>query len=210
MVALALPALAQPTPDPMFQDFEPVGEFALQIDGTTDPKAEIYKSERARAILVISSQLDQPVMFNLRSRQVERVGFMSLAKRDDGTYDILADADITPVTVFSVSEQGASANMNGKTIALAARESLTGPHKASELTAYDPAYARGAAAYTPNEQLLASLRRRRRTSASRCSSTPSATSASRWCRGSSSSTACSTTPWSTSTTTAYRTPSRTR
>ena len=158
VATLALPALAQPTPDPMFRDFEPVGQFALEIDGTPDPKAEIYQSERARAILVITPQLDQPLMFNLRSRQVERVGFMSLAKREDDTYDILADADITPVTTFSVSESGASVNLDGKTLALTPRESLTGPHKASELTEYDPAYARGAAAYTPNDQLLASLK----------------------------------------------------
>jgi len=159
VLAAAVPALAQPAPDPMFQGFEPVGQFALKIDGKTDPKAEIYQSERARAILVISSQIAQPLLFNLGSRQVERVGFMSLAKRNDGSIDILADADITPATVFSVSEEGASVNLDGKTLALAARKSLTGPHKASELTAYDPAYARGAAAYTPNDKLLADLRK---------------------------------------------------
>lgn len=158
VAAVALPAVAQPTPDPMFRDFEPIGQFALTIDGTAEPKAEIYQSERARAILVISSDLPEPLMFNLRSRQLEKVSFMSLAKRDDGTYDILADAEIAPVTVFSVNEKGATANVDGKTVALASRESLTGPHKASDLTAYDPAYARGADAYTPNDQLLASLK----------------------------------------------------
>ncbi len=156
--AVALPAFAQPEPDPMFRDFEPIGEFSLKIDDKVDPKAEIYKSERARAILVISSELPQPLMFNLRSRQLAHVGFMSLAKRDDDSYDILADADITPVTIFSVDQKGASANVDGKTVALATRASLLGPHKASELTAYDPAYARGAAAYTPNETLIASLK----------------------------------------------------
>lgn len=153
-----LSAGAQPAPDPMFQGFEPIGDYSLVVDGETVPGAEIYQSDRARAILVMSSALDQPLLFNLRSRQVQRVGFMSLAKNPSGTIDVLAEADITPVTSFTVDQEGASATVAGTRVALRTRESLTGHHDADALAAHDPSYDRKADAYSPNESLLEDLR----------------------------------------------------
>lgn len=156
---VAAPAHAQ-VPDPMFQDFEPVGSFALSVDGAAVPKAEIYQSERASAILVMTSKLGSPVMVNLRSRQVEEVSLMSLAKRPDGTIDILADAPIQPVGTFAVQDDGITFSYGGKQVALSTRESLTGEQSAAALLEYDPSYARGADSYEPNSNLVAELEKR--------------------------------------------------
>jgi thiol-disulfide isomerase/thioredoxin len=156
---LAAPAHAQ-TPDPMFQDFDPVGMFSLTIDGEAVPKAEIYQSERASAVLVITSKLDNPFMVNLRSRQAEQVSLMSLAKRQDGSIDILADAPIQPIGTFSVQENGITFAYGGKQVALTTRESLTGEQSAAALMEYDPSYARGAETYEPNSNLVAELEKR--------------------------------------------------
>lgn len=156
--ALGVPGTATAqVPDPMFQDFEPVGTFTLSIDGAEVPKAEIYQSERARAILVMSSKLDGPVLVNLRSRQVEAVSLMSLAKRKDGSIDVLADAALQPVGSFQVQGDGVSFRYGGKAVALSSRESLTGAQSAKALLDYDPAYARGVETYEPNATLVAQL-----------------------------------------------------
>lgn len=157
VLAAVAPLAAQPIPDPMFQGFEAVGSFTLSVDGETVPGAEIYQSERARAILVITSELDTPLLVNLRTRRAEAVGFMSLAKRDDGSVDVLADAPIRPVASLEVSAEGATFSYQGKTLALTNRESLTGRQTAEALTEYDPAYARGARSYEPNASLVAEL-----------------------------------------------------
>lgn len=158
--ALVAPAaLRAQTPDPMFQGFAPIGDFALVIDGETVKNPEIYQSDRARAILVMSPQLDQPVLFNLRSRQVQQVGLMSLAKRADGTIDVLAQADVRPIGSFSAGQDGATATIGGKTVSLTQRESLTGPQGPDDLISYDPSYGRLADQYTPNDMLLDSLRK---------------------------------------------------
>lgn len=157
IVAAAAPLAAQPTPDPMFQGFEPVGSFALSIGGQAVPGAEIYQSERAGAILVISPALDAPVLVNLRSRRAETVGFMSLAKRPNGSIDVLADAPIQPLAALEASADGVSFPYQGKAVTLTNRESLTGRHDAEALTEYDPAYARGAESYEPNQSLVAEL-----------------------------------------------------
>ena len=143
----------------MFQGFEQVGDFALVIDGETVEGAEIYQSERARAILVMSPQLQQPVLFNLRSRQVQRVGLMSLAKRGDGSIDVLAQADLRAVGSFSAGAGGATATIDGRTVSLTQRESLTGPQGPEDLISYDPSYGRLADRYEPNDMLLESLRK---------------------------------------------------
>lgn len=157
IVGAAAPLAAQPTPDPMFQGFEPVGTFMLSIDGQPASGAEIYQSERAGAILVISPGLDAPVLVNLRSRRAQTVGLMSLAKRPNGAIDILADAPIQPLAALEVSGDGVSFPYQGKTVALNNRESLTGRQSAEALTEYDPAYAREAQSYEPNRSLVAEL-----------------------------------------------------
>lgn len=156
-VVAAAPLVAQPTPDPMFQGFEPIGSWAVSVDGEVVPGAELYQSERARAILVISSKLDSPLLVNMRTRQAETVGFMSLAKRQNGTIDILADAAIQPLAILAVNGPSISFPYQGKTIEIAPRKSLTGPQSAEALTEYDPAYARGAEEYEPNPSLVSEL-----------------------------------------------------
>ena len=162
LLAGLAPGVAQ-TPDPMFSDFEPVGSFALSVDGQEVPKAEIFQSERARAILVMTSKLDGPVLVNLRSRQVESVPLMSLAKRSDGSIDILADAPIQPKGTYDVKDAGISFSYGGKAIALGQRDSLTGAQSAEALTEYDPTYARGAATYEPNPTLVSQLEKQGKT-----------------------------------------------
>lgn len=151
------PLAAQPTPDPLFRDFVPTGAYTVAIDGKK-AAAEVYESERARAVLVMSSELDSPVIINLRSRRVESVGFMSLARRDDGSIDLLADAEIAPIGSFAIADEGVSFAVRGKEVNLTARQSLTGRQKAAGLTEYDPSYARGAEAYEPSKALVTQLR----------------------------------------------------
>ncbi|MFP3938703.1 MAG: thioredoxin family protein [Acidobacteriota bacterium] len=151
------PAAGQRTPDPLFRDFEPVGAFALSIDGEAAPEAEIYQSERGRAMLILGSELDSPLLVNLRSRRVEQVSFMSLAKRQDGTIDVLADAELQPVGGLEVQDDGVRFSAGGREVVLASRESLTGPQSAQALTEYDPSYARGAEQYEPNGSLVREL-----------------------------------------------------
>lgn len=154
----AAPAGAQAgTPDPIFSGFEPVGTYALEAGGQRVPGAEIYQSERARAFLILSSELDNPVLLNLRSRRVESVGFMSLARRGDGTIDVLADAEIRPLSSFEVGEDGVSFTVGGRGLSLVTRESLTGRRDAEALVEYDPSYGRGAESYEPNPNLVAQL-----------------------------------------------------
>lgn len=148
---------AQQVPDPMFRDFELVGSLVLSIEGAEVPSAEVFQSERARAVLVMSSKLDQPLLVNMRSRQVERVSLMSLAKRADGSIDVLADATLEPVGTFTAQEDGVEFTYGGKSMKLSARESLTGKQSAESLMEYDPSYARGAESYEPNKTLVSQL-----------------------------------------------------
>lgn len=144
--------------DDTFRDFEPAGDFDVQVDGETLDGAEIYFSKKARAVLVLAPDLAEPLLFNYRNQRVETVGFMSLAKRDNGNMDILASADIQPKGQFTAGEDGLRYQGDGQTVALVPRVSLTGPQTAASLQEYDDNYRRGARAYSPNAQLVSRLR----------------------------------------------------
>lgn len=161
LAAAAAPLAAQGAPDPLFRDFQPIGTYALSMDGKGVPGAEIFQSERARAFLLLSSQLDSPLLVNLRSRRVETVGFLSLARRGDGAIDVLADAEIAPVGSFEIVDDGISFTHQGRKVALTSRESLTGRRSAEALTEYDPSYGRGAELYQPNQSLVAQLKQQK-------------------------------------------------
>jgi thiol-disulfide isomerase/thioredoxin len=161
LAAAAAPLAAQPAPDPLFQGFEPTGAYALSIAGKAVRGAEIYHSERARALLLLSSELESPLLVNLRSRRVESVGFLSLAKRPNGTIDILADAEITPAGSYAIADEGVSLTVGGKELILAPRASLTGRQSAGSLAEYDPTYSRAAEHYKPNDSLVAQLRQQK-------------------------------------------------
>ena len=151
------PLAAQAVPDPLFRDFEETGAYIVRIDGKK-AAADVYESERARAVLIMSSELDNPVIINLRNRRIETVGLMSLAKGANGSIAVLADAEMSPLGEFAVADQGVSFTVGGKEVNLTARESLTGRQPAESLTEYDPAYARGAEAYDPSKALVTQLR----------------------------------------------------
>lgn len=158
LAAFAGAGLGAQQADDTFRDFEPSGDFDLQIDGATVDGAELYFSKKARALLVIAPDLPEPLLFNYRNQRVETVGFMSLAKRDNGNMDVLASAQITPKGQFTAGDDGLRYQAGGQTVAVVPKASLTGPQTAASLQEYDASYRRSARAYSPNANLVSRLR----------------------------------------------------
>jgi|CXWL01.1.fsa_nt_gi thiol-disulfide isomerase/thioredoxin len=157
VAALALAPLAGAQElDPMFRDFEPTGDYVLKVDGK-DVAAEIYQSEVARSILIVSAAVPGPAMFNLQSRQLEAVPKDGFVKSADGDVDFKADTAITPVGPFTIAES-LSLQWAGKAVELAVRASLTGLHSRSDIVAYSPSYGQKAKSYQPAPDFLTALK----------------------------------------------------
>ena len=167
LAALALAALAassishaQGVPsDSVLQDFQPTGEFALLVDGIPVPKAEIYQNEKIPAILVLTSALPSPVLLTPRAGTIQTVHIMKVAKQEDGSVDLLADAVLGTIGKFQTVGENVKFVYEGRKVSLNPKPPLTGLHQGVDLKTHNPAYARSASAYQPNGAAIASLKK---------------------------------------------------
>jgi thiol-disulfide isomerase/thioredoxin len=161
-VALAAspPADAQDVPvDAVLRDFEPTSDYVLEVGGKVQG-AEILRSDRVPAYLIISSQVPSPTLLLPRSGTIETVSIMKLARRGDGTVDILADAELAPAGRFTIGAGGEEISfaLGDRRFALVPKPYLLGLHDARAMLDYSPDYQRSAAAYRPDAAALAGLR----------------------------------------------------
>lgn len=157
-ILACLPAAAQPAADALLRDFVPTGDFVLEVEGQKAEGAEIYQTERVAAILVVTSKLAAPALLQPRAGTVETVSLMSLARRPDGTIDVLANAELAPAGRFTLEDENVRFSVGGKSALLKPKPYLLGLQDAGALLADKPEYARGAREYRPYEPSVESLR----------------------------------------------------
>ncbi len=158
VLAAAWPSAAQVPADEIFQGFELSGDFIFELGGEDLEHAEIYLSDRAAAYLVIAPELASPLLITPRAGSVESVSFMKVAKRTDGTIDLLADASFNRLGGFEIEDQTVVFEVKGQTAKLKTRPPLLGEHDLDALRSYKPDYARQADAYAPAARSLEVLR----------------------------------------------------
>lgn len=161
LLALALAssaALASTMPpDAVFQGFVPNGDYALQWKGQIVDEAELFFSDKAACFLVLAPQLATPIVVSPREKAVLGVPAASVARRDDGTVDLLADATFERLAGFRVEGEAVHFDLAGIPAAVVARPYLLGLQDGAAVFAYKPEYGRGAAAYAPDPAALRKL-----------------------------------------------------
>lgn len=157
----SLPARAQGTPsDSVLRGFVPNGEYTLLVGGKEDKGAQIYRSDRVPAYLIISSALPSPVLLTPRDgMKAQTVSLMKVAKQPNGSVDLLADAVLKPQGTFQVTGERVNFASEGRQASLVPKPPLVGLRKAAELKAHSPDYVVSAGAYKPNAQMLTALRK---------------------------------------------------
>ncbi len=151
-------ALAQVPADALFSDFKRTGEFLFELGGDTLKHADIYLSERASAYLVIAPELASPLLISPRGGSVESGSFMQIAKRDDGTIDLMADASFNRLGTFRIEGQEITFQIKEKEAKLKVKPPLLGEQTPQSLKSYKPEYSSLAEEYTPEARFLGNLR----------------------------------------------------
>lgn len=159
MIAAA-PAATQVPADAHFRDFAPTGEFLFELDGQDLKHAEVFASERATAYLVLAPELSSPVLINPSTRSVESIHLMKVARRSDGSIDLLADASFGYLGSFRISGQEVVFEVKGETARLKPKPPLLGFQQPEALKDHKPEYARLAEDYSPKAAALETLRAR--------------------------------------------------
>jgi thiol-disulfide isomerase/thioredoxin len=164
LAALLLPALAagaraQAVPsDNVLKNFHTDEDFALWIDGKPVPTASIYQSEVGHAVLILTGALPAPVLVREGEDRVATVNIMKVAKKPDGTVDLLADADLAPQGPYTYAGGVVRFKIGPRNVELRPQPPLLGPHTGTDLKVHSADYTRRAQAYQPNPQAIAALR----------------------------------------------------
>jgi thiol-disulfide isomerase/thioredoxin len=168
LVALALfastgPALraqgAAVPADSVLRGFHGIGDYVLVVDGK-EVAAEIYQLDNPPTVLVVSPTLGSPVLLSPRTRGVETVPLLKVAKRPDGTADVLADAVVQPAGRFDVLGSGeVSFKLASHAVLLREKPPLLGAQKLEALIRYSPEYGRLADEYQPSSPIVERLRK---------------------------------------------------
>lgn len=158
IAALFAAPLAAQTAETPLTDFQQVGSYSLEIDGKAAPKAEIYKSDRSAAFLLIAAEIPSPVLLNPGSFRVETVQLMKVAKQKDGSIDLLPGATLQSQGAFQIEGEKVVFVADGHKLALMPRAPLLKMQPAAALFDYSPEYLRNAKAYQPDGTIVAALK----------------------------------------------------
>ena len=155
---LAANPLAAQQVDGILRDFQSTGDFILEVDGREARSAEIYRAE-VPAFLIIADELSSPVLVLPAERAVQTVGFMKVLKRNDGSADILADAELASSGSFTVEGESISFTVDGKSVQVKPRPFLIGEQDLAGMLGHSPEYRRKAEAYRPDAAAVAALKK---------------------------------------------------
>lgn len=153
---------AQVPADAVLSGFQPNGEFLFELDGQDVKDAEIFFGERAGAFLIMAPVLSSPLLLGTRTGMVESVHLMKVAKRPDGSVDLLADATLDRISPFQLDGTEVTFDLKGKPAKLKPKPALVGFQKAATLIDYKADYGFLADAYTPSSSALATLKKESR------------------------------------------------
>lgn len=157
--ALAAAARGQAVPsDHVLRDFVPNDDYSLWVDLKSVPTAEIYRSDVASAMLILTGALPSPVLVRQGDEPIATVQIMKVSKQKDGSIDLLSDAELATQGPYTFTNGVVSFKVDGHAVELRPRPALLGLHGAAELKAHSPTYVQGEKAYQPNAQAVASLR----------------------------------------------------
>jgi thiol-disulfide isomerase/thioredoxin len=147
--------------DAAMRDFQRISDYVLSINGKDAP-CEIYQSQSAAALLVISSALPSPVLLSPAQGAAETVNLMKVEKKPDGSIDLLAGAVMALQGPIEFQGEEVGFKAEGRNALLKPTPPLLGMHRVEEVTAHNPEYLPRAAAYAPNPQAVAALRKEQR------------------------------------------------
>ncbi|HVS02549.1 MAG TPA: thioredoxin family protein, partial [Thermoanaerobaculia bacterium] len=159
-LAVAAAVGAQEVPvDAHLQGFEPLGEYRLVVAGKADPAAAMYRSQRGgSAMLVEAPSLPGPVLLSPRARSVERVPAEKIVRNQDGSLDLLADAELAAAGSFEIDDGTVSFALDGREVRLEEEPYLLGLHGTEAMLERDPGYAFHAAKYSASPPILRGLK----------------------------------------------------
>ena len=160
LLPLAAAAVAQQIPpDAVLRDFEPMGEYMLEVGGADMPGVRVFRSQKAgSAVLLVGPGLPGTLLISPRDKSVQRYDPKKVVVGPDGIAFVLADAAPVKESDFRAAGRDLTFTVGGRPARLKERAPLLGLHPGSGLLRYDPGYAFRSRRYTPSPAVIRAVR----------------------------------------------------
>lgn len=155
------PARAQMIPPhPRLRDFEPMGEYVLQVGGVVLPDVQMFRSDKAGSVMLLTGRsLRSSLLVMPRERAVQRVAPAKVVVNPDNTGAfVLADAVLEKESDFTVEGFEVVFTLDGKPARLKEKPYLLGLHTGGDIVAHDVTYSYRGKKYQPSPALVRALR----------------------------------------------------
>jgi thiol-disulfide isomerase/thioredoxin len=141
------------------RDFKPIDDLYLEVD-KRKVAAELFRSETAGAMLVISPALSVPLV--LRAESLFSVDRAAIERQPDGAASVKAGAALKPLGKFEITDDSARFSADGHQAELLPTPPLLGLRQAEEVKAHNPDYVAGAKKYAPDAGAITALKKEQR------------------------------------------------
>ena len=129
--------------------FEPIGEYDFEIEGKIVPKARLYHSKQAAALLVMTTELPYPIAVVPRNKTIQKLNPTDLKQETIGSIAWTPAKPPEAVATFDLVENKPVFTLDGKKMRFIDKAPLLGPRTREEILAFDPSYAYRAASANP-------------------------------------------------------------
>ena len=154
VLAVAGGVLAQSPAGQAQTGFAPIDDYILEVNGQRSESATLHSSNQTKAILVISSDLPSPVLLWPRTRTVESLQFLKVAKQGGEFYTVLPDPVIATQQPFRVERSSILFSVDDVQAALKMKPPLVGLQDLEGMVSYSKIYGDRADSYVPVPAML--------------------------------------------------------
>jgi len=151
--------LASPSTAQGLTGFERNDDYSLTIGGAVAPLAEVYWSVGARTFLIVASELPSPVLISPAGSSVQTVPILQIARRNDGTVDILSGSGRADHGGLAFSGGVVRFTVDSIPVEMAQKPPLLGWQDPESIGDYSALFARRAALYEPDMRAVEELRK---------------------------------------------------
>lgn len=146
-------------PHATLRDFEPLGDYNLEVGGAPLVGVKMFRSEKAgSAVLMTGPGLVAAYVLMPRDRALQRLDPNKVVVTPDGRAFVLADAALARESAFAVDGRDITFSIQGKPARLKEKPYLLGLHRGQDLLQHDASYAFRARQYQPSQTLVRALR----------------------------------------------------
>jgi thiol-disulfide isomerase/thioredoxin len=139
------------------EDFYPIGDYVLEIDGKPVPGAEFFLAERVPALMISAPEHASSVLLFPKTSAVQTVPNTQLVRKSESEIDVIKES-FTDQGKLQILASWIALSIDGQEWVLKPKPWLLGLQDVPTMLGSSPEYQWRSKAYTPNQSVVEELK----------------------------------------------------